>query len=118
MSEPAIERPVEGDLLSCYTTSIAEYIEGNGIDHQLAMGAQLVPRRPTETADQQALGWVVSAPGPGEIAWHGGATGGYRCFLLLDRSRVLADAVGAGRAAVVGLSYRLADGSAHLITRT
>src|SRR5437016_5385610 len=38
--------------------------------------------------------------------------------LLLDRSRVLADAVGAGRAAVVGLSYRLADGSAHLITRT
>ena len=38
--------------------------------------------------------------------------------LLLDRSRVVADAVGAGRAAVVGLSYRLADGSAHLITRT
>jgi carbonic anhydrase len=38
--------------------------------------------------------------------------------LLLGRSRVLADAVGAGRAAVVGLSYRLADGSAHLITRT
>jgi carbonic anhydrase len=38
--------------------------------------------------------------------------------LLLDRSRVLADAVGAGRAAVVGLSYRLADGSADLITRT
>jgi carbonic anhydrase len=38
--------------------------------------------------------------------------------LLLDRSSMLADAVGAGRAAVVGLSYRLADGSAHLITRT
>ncbi|MBB4924435.1 carbonic anhydrase [Kitasatospora kifunensis] len=36
--------------------------------------------------------------------------------LLLDRSRVLGDAVAAGRAAVVGLSYRLADGSAHLIT--
>jgi carbonic anhydrase len=38
--------------------------------------------------------------------------------LMLDRSGVLADAVGAGRAAVVGLSYRLADGSAQLITRT
>ncbi|MGV2920405.1 carbonic anhydrase [Streptomyces alfalfae] len=36
--------------------------------------------------------------------------------LLLDRSRVLADRVAAGRAAVVGLSYRLADGSAHLVT--
>ncbi len=34
--------------------------------------------------------------------------------LLLDRSRVLAERVGAGQAAVVGLSYRLADGSAQL----
>jgi carbonic anhydrase len=34
--------------------------------------------------------------------------------LLLDRSRVLAERVGAGHAAVVGLSYRLADGSAQL----
>ncbi|MEU9182679.1 carbonic anhydrase [Streptomyces sp. NPDC048550] len=36
--------------------------------------------------------------------------------LLLDRSRVLADAVDAGRSAVVGLQYRLADGTAHLVT--
>jgi carbonic anhydrase len=36
--------------------------------------------------------------------------------LLLDRSRVLAEQVEAGRTAVVGLSYRLADGSAHLVT--
>ncbi|WP_327130034.1 carbonic anhydrase [Streptomyces sp. NBC_01343] len=36
--------------------------------------------------------------------------------LLLDRSRVLADQVKAGRTAVVGLSYRLSDGSAHLVT--
>ncbi|MGW6979270.1 carbonic anhydrase [Streptomyces sp. NPDC054932] len=36
--------------------------------------------------------------------------------LLLDRSRVLADQIGAGRTAVVGLSYRLADGSARVIT--
>jgi carbonic anhydrase len=36
--------------------------------------------------------------------------------LLLDRSRLLSDAAGGGRVAVAGLSYRLADGSAHLIT--
>ncbi|WP_328390037.1 carbonic anhydrase [Streptomyces sp. NBC_00400] len=36
--------------------------------------------------------------------------------LLLDRSRALAGQVAAGRAAVVGLSYRLADGSARLVT--
>src|SRR5262249_45296198 len=36
--------------------------------------------------------------------------------LLLDRSRVLAERVAAGRLAVAGLSYRLADGSAQLVT--
>ncbi|MFE9118314.1 carbonic anhydrase [Streptomyces sp. NPDC007172] len=36
--------------------------------------------------------------------------------LLLDRSRVLADAVEAGTTAVVGLSYRLVDGTARLVT--
>uniref|UniRef100_A0AAU2VE80 carbonic anhydrase n=1 Tax=Streptomyces sp. NBC_00003 TaxID=2903608 RepID=A0AAU2VE80_9ACTN len=36
--------------------------------------------------------------------------------LLLDRSRALADQVNTGQAAVVGLSYRLADGSARLVT--
>ncbi|MFJ5834154.1 carbonic anhydrase [Streptomyces sp. NPDC093089] len=35
--------------------------------------------------------------------------------LLLERSRVLAEALAAGRTAVVGLSYRLADGSAQLV---
>ncbi|MGW7664247.1 carbonic anhydrase [Streptomyces sp. NPDC054756] len=35
--------------------------------------------------------------------------------LLLERSRVLAERVTAGRVGVVGLSYRLADGSAQLI---
>ncbi|GAB1692923.1 carbonic anhydrase [Krasilnikovia sp. M28-CT-15] len=35
--------------------------------------------------------------------------------LLLDRSRVLAERVAAGRAAVVGLGYRLADGSAEIV---
>lgn len=36
--------------------------------------------------------------------------------LLLERSGALSAAVAAGRAAVVGLSYRLADGTAHLVT--
>ncbi|MFD5372836.1 carbonic anhydrase [Streptomyces griseoincarnatus] len=35
--------------------------------------------------------------------------------LLLDRSRALADKVAAGRTAVVGLRYRLADGTAELV---
>ncbi|MER7491678.1 carbonic anhydrase [Streptomyces pharetrae] len=35
--------------------------------------------------------------------------------LLLERSRVLADRVAAGQTAVVGLSYRLADGSARRV---
>ncbi|MFI8101283.1 carbonic anhydrase [Streptomyces sp. NPDC086023] len=35
--------------------------------------------------------------------------------LLLERSRVLADRVAEGRLGVVGLSYRLADGSAQLV---
>lgn len=36
--------------------------------------------------------------------------------LLMERSRVLADAVDAGRVAVVGLSYRLVDGTARVVT--
>ncbi|MFM9372629.1 carbonic anhydrase [Streptomyces sp. Da 82-17] len=36
--------------------------------------------------------------------------------VLMDRSRVLADQVAAGKTAVVGLSYRLTDGSARLVT--
>ncbi|MEU0192404.1 carbonic anhydrase [Streptomyces afghaniensis] len=36
--------------------------------------------------------------------------------LLLERSRVLAQAVDAGQAAVAGLSYRLSDGTARLVT--
>ncbi|TVZ75571.1 carbonic anhydrase [Streptomyces sp. BK340] len=35
--------------------------------------------------------------------------------LLLDRSRVLAEKVAVGQAAVVGLCYRLAGGSAQLV---
>lgn len=34
-------RPIWGDRLSCYTASIAGYMEACGIDHQLALGTQL-----------------------------------------------------------------------------
>ncbi|MCE4948924.1 MULTISPECIES: carbonic anhydrase [Streptomyces] len=40
---------------------------------------------------------------------------GHTVDLLLNRSRALAQRVADGRAAVVGLSYRLADGSADLV---
>ncbi|MFI9249885.1 carbonic anhydrase [Streptomyces sp. NPDC053069] len=40
---------------------------------------------------------------------------GHTVDLLLDRSRVLAERVADGRVAVVGLRYRLADGSAQLV---
>nr|WP_042186829.1 carbonic anhydrase [Kibdelosporangium sp. MJ126-NF4]CEL17591.1 Carbonic anhydrase [Kibdelosporangium sp. MJ126-NF4]CTQ91182.1 Carbonic anhydrase (EC 4.2.1.1) [Kibdelosporangium sp. MJ126-NF4] len=36
--------------------------------------------------------------------------------LLMDRSKTLAEHVSTGRTTVVGMSYRLADGSAHTIT--
>ncbi|WP_028803717.1 carbonic anhydrase [Streptomyces sp. 142MFCol3.1] len=39
----------------------------------------------------------------------------YTVDLLLERSRLLAERVAAGRLGVVGLSYRLADGSAQLV---
>ena len=55
-----------------------------------AMTAQSATHRPTESANLQALGWVITPPAPGgagEIAWHSGGTGGFRCFLGLDRQQ-------------------------------
>jgi carbonic anhydrase len=40
---------------------------------------------------------------------------GHTVNLLLDRSRLLAERVDAGEAAVVGLCYSLADGTARLV---
>jgi serine-type D-Ala-D-Ala carboxypeptidase/endopeptidase len=56
-----------------------------------AMGAQLQPRVRTETQDLQALGWIISVGPEGEIAWHNGGTGGFRCFIgfNLDRGRAV-----------------------------
>lgn len=52
-----------------------------------AMSAQLEPRRHSDTTDQQSLGWRVRRGEAGQIVWHGGVTGGYRCFLMFERAR-------------------------------
>jgi CubicO group peptidase (beta-lactamase class C family) len=55
---------------------------------KLAMSAQLRPRRPTDTKGiETALGWFVQMTPVGEIASHGGNTGGYRSFLGIDQGR-------------------------------
>ena len=54
---------------------------------QTAMSAQLEPRRRSDTTDLQGQGWRIRPGATGEILWHGGATGGYRCFLMFDRRR-------------------------------
>ncbi len=54
---------------------------------QAAMIAQTEPRRPSDADYLQSLGWRIEAEAGSEIAWHGGATGGTRCFLLFDRAR-------------------------------
>jgi CubicO group peptidase (beta-lactamase class C family) len=52
-----------------------------------AMAAQLRVRAPTDTADLQALGWRVSPGDGGEIVFHHGATGGFRCYCQFDLAR-------------------------------
>ena len=49
-----------------------------------AMAAQLRLRVPTETNSTQALGWLILESEAGEIGWHNGGTGGFRCFLGFD----------------------------------
>jgi CubicO group peptidase (beta-lactamase class C family) len=53
-----------------------------------AMGAMLKVRRPTDWGPQrQAIGWLVSQTGMGEIAHHEGETGGYRTYVAFDPNR-------------------------------
>ena len=54
---------------------------------KVAMAAQLKPRRPSDGDYIQALGWRIDVGPAGEIVWHGGATGGFRCFTLFDAAR-------------------------------
>jgi CubicO group peptidase (beta-lactamase class C family) len=52
-----------------------------------AMAAQLEPRRASDAGYIQTLGWRIDPDPAGEIVWHGGATGGFRCFVLFDAER-------------------------------
>ena len=52
-----------------------------------AMAAQMIPRRPSDADYIQTLGWRIDPDPAGEIVWHGGATGGFRCFALFDVMR-------------------------------
>jgi D-alanyl-D-alanine-carboxypeptidase/D-alanyl-D-alanine-endopeptidase len=52
-----------------------------------AMAAQLGPRGRSSGDYIQGLGWRIEPDAVGETIWHGGATGGYRCFMLFDRNR-------------------------------
>jgi serine-type D-Ala-D-Ala carboxypeptidase/endopeptidase len=76
-------RSTANDLL----TFLAAQLAFVGTPLQAAMSAQLEPRRRSDTTDLQSLGWRIRPRESGEIVWHAGATGGYRCFLMFDRER-------------------------------
>lgn len=52
-----------------------------------SISAQLASRRPGQADYIQALGWRIAPDPAGEIIWHGGATGGDRCFVLFVPTR-------------------------------
>ncbi len=54
---------------------------------EAAMTAQTRSRRSSGADYIQALGWRIDPDPAGEIVWHGGATGGFRCFALFDAAR-------------------------------
>jgi CubicO group peptidase (beta-lactamase class C family) len=50
-----------------------------------AMADQLSVRRPSNTADfEVGYGWRMQTKYGSTIVWHGGATGGYRCYIGFD----------------------------------
>ncbi|GAU71358.1 carbonic anhydrase [Streptomyces sp. NBRC 110611] len=69
----------------------------------------VIERVTTSVLPARAAGLTGDGDIIAEHIWH-------TVDLFLDRSRVLADHVAAGKTAVVGLSYRLADGSVRLVT--
>jgi hypothetical protein len=58
MNARASVRPIRGDRLSCYTASIAAYMETAGIDHQLALGTQLFLAVRCQAAPSLCLSFV------------------------------------------------------------
>jgi hypothetical protein len=62
---------IQGDRLSCYTASIAAYMETHGIDHRLALGAQLFLGVNIQANDGLQLSFVhYHTPLLGDTATH------------------------------------------------
>ena len=62
---------VDGSMLSCYTASIAEYMERSGIDHHIAIGTQLFLGIDTSNANELRLGFVhYHTPLRGDVSTH------------------------------------------------
>jgi CubicO group peptidase (beta-lactamase class C family) len=76
-------RSTAGDLL----TFLAAELGFTETPLKAAMAAQTLPRRPSDADYIQTLGWRVDPEPAGEIVWHGGATGGFRCFMMFDARR-------------------------------
>ncbi len=58
MNSPSVTIPIRGDLLSCYTASIAGYMERNQIDHQMVLGTQLFLAIRADQADAPKFTFV------------------------------------------------------------
>jgi len=76
-------RSTANDLLTLLAAELG-YIE---TPLSAAMAAQTAPRRPGGPNFVQSLGWRIGEDAVGEIVWHGGAIGGFRCFALFNRGR-------------------------------
>ena len=76
-------RSTAGDLLTFLAAELG-YIE---TPLAAAMAAQTGPRRPGGANFVQSLRWRIGEDDPGEVVWHGGAIGGFRCFALFNRAR-------------------------------
>ena len=74
-------RSSANDMLT-FLTAYLGYVKTPLAD---AMADQLSIRRPSDGADfEVAYGWRVQTKYGSTIIWHGGATGGYRCYIGFD----------------------------------
>ena len=109
-------RPVNGDLLSCYTASVSEYLRQSGVDHELALGTQLY-------LGVQPQGEVLAfvhqhTPLRGDAPTHALRLG--RCWAERPEEaadRIAAEVARIGRAIVVGdtmnVPWQVDHGKAH-----
>ena len=71
MNQHSALASIQGNRLSCYTASIAAYMEAHGIDHRLALGAQLFLAVNMQTSDGLQCSFVhYHTPLLGDTATH------------------------------------------------